>query len=373
VRIEGRTEPAFRHLADAFEANTEHGEVGAAVAVVLNGELVVDLWGGVADEQTGRPWQRDTLVFLWSATKPVVALTAMRLADQERLDLDAPVASYWPEFAASGKGSVPVRWLLSHRAGLPVPRGPLTRADVHDWGRFVAALAASEPWWQPGSVSGYHGLTFGHLVGEVVRRAAGAASYGEVLRAEVTDPLGLDVHVGLPATEHARVAVSRWADSGDVSGVEPPADGFARARAGVFAHLPDHNDASHWSEEWPSRNGIGTARDLARLLSHAVDGSLLSADGLAAWTESQGRGVDVVLAEAGLPLEVEWGLGVMRNTGHLGPSPTAVGHGGAGGALVVADPAYGLTFAYTPNHLRDEPFCLDPRAVRLLAAVYAGL
>jgi len=204
--LHGSCDDAFSAVKEAFHANfTDHDELGAGLCVIADGRTVVDLWGGFADVERTRPWERDTLVNVWSTTKGLVALCAQLLVERGQLDVDVPVATYWPEFAAAGKEELPVRYLLSHRAGLTGAREPLTVEDLYDWDRMTTVLAATEPWWTPGEVSGYHAFTFGYLVGEVIRRVSGR-SPGQFFAEEVAGPLGLDAFIGLPASEHGRVA-----------------------------------------------------------------------------------------------------------------------------------------------------------------------
>lgn len=198
IEISGEVASGYEPVRDAFRANFDkHGDVGAAFSLYVRGEKVVDLWGGVADATTGRPWAEDTLQLVYSTTKGATAICAHVLAQSGALDLDAPVAEYWPEFAAEGKGTIPVRWLLSHRSGLPTVDAHLTPADVIEWQPIVAALAAQKPYWEPGTAHGYHALTYGWLVGEVVRRVDGR-SLGRFFADEVAAPLGLDFFIGLP-------------------------------------------------------------------------------------------------------------------------------------------------------------------------------
>ncbi|WP_158709698.1 serine hydrolase domain-containing protein, partial [Streptomyces sp. NRRL S-15] len=205
-QIQGHCDDRFAAVRDAFAANfAERDELGAAVTVLLDGRPVVDLWGGWADGDRTRPWERDTVVNVWSTTKGPTALCAHILVDRGLLDLDAPVAAYWPEFAARGKESVRVRHLLSHRSGVAGLRDPHTLAELYDWELTTARLAATEPWWEPGTRSGYHAISYGFLVGEVVRRITGLLP-GEFLRQEITGPLGIDFTVGLPEKDAERVA-----------------------------------------------------------------------------------------------------------------------------------------------------------------------
>src|SRR5881296_3102792 len=204
--IHGRCDPRFLAVRDAFAANFAAGrEVGASFAATVEGESVVDLWGGSADAARTRAWERDTIVNVFSTTKAMTALCAHLLVDRGLLDLDAPVARYWPEFAQNGKRALPVHYLLSHRAGLAAIRQPLPTEAFYDWDRMVGALAAETPWWEPGTTSGYHAMTFGYLVGELIRRVSGKTP-GRFFRDEVALPLGCDFHIGLPAGEDHRVA-----------------------------------------------------------------------------------------------------------------------------------------------------------------------
>ena len=206
VKIEGTCEPRFKQVREIFADSFENGiEVGAAVAAVVDGKPIFDLWGGHADKARTRPWTRDTIVNVWSTTKGITSICAHRLVDQGKLDLDAPVAKYWPEFAQAGKEKIPVNFLLSHRAGLPAVRKQLPADAYVNWPVMCAALAAQEPWWVPGTKHGYHAITFGYLVGEVIRRITGKTP-GTYLREEIAGPLKLDVHIGVDASFDPRIA-----------------------------------------------------------------------------------------------------------------------------------------------------------------------
>lgn len=267
--VHGDCDARFSAVRTAFEENfRERGELGAAVSVTVGGETVVDLWGGWADAGRTRVWERDTLVNVWSTSKGPTALCAHILADRGVLDLDAPVATYWPEFAAGGKEGVLVRHLLSHRAGLAGLREPHALAEFYDWELTTQRLAAMEPWWEPGTQSGYHAFTYGFLVGEVVRRVSGLLP-GAFLEREVTGPLGVDFTIGLPEKEAGRAAEL----------VQPPAASSSE-QAAIFAQLtpaaiaalanPVLGAAEANSPEWraaevPAANGHGTARAIAAL------------------------------------------------------------------------------------------------------------
>ncbi|MFG1665754.1 serine hydrolase domain-containing protein [Streptomyces sp. Y7] len=383
AQVQGRCDPRFAAVREAFEANfREREELGAAVAVTVDGRTVVDLWGGWADAERGRPWERDTLVNVWSTTKGPTALCAHILADRGLLDLEAPVATYWPEFAAAGKEQILVRHLLSHRAGLSGLREPHSFEQLCDWELTTQRLAAMEPWWAPGTRSGYHAFTYGFLVGEVVRRVSGLLP-GAFLEREVTGPLGVDFAIGLPAKESGRVAEL----------VQPP---VARSseQAAIFSQLapaalaaltnPVLGAAQANSPEWraaeiPAANGHGTARAVAALYGifagrGTFDGRHVLSPGSAERVrEGQGGCRDLVLG-AGFAHETEIGLGLWLSgpNGSYGPNPRAFGHDGFGGSCGLADPEAGVSLGYTMNrmgpHIAD-----DPRKMALIDALYGAL
>ena len=378
--VQGTHHPAFEAVRSRFESNFESGEVGASVSVWLGGECVVDLWGGHADAARTRAWRRDTIANVYSTTKGVTALCAHRLAEAGQLDLDAPVARYWPEFAAAGKAEVPVRWLLSHQVGLPAIRKDLPAEALFDWHAMCEALAAEEPWWEPGTRHGYHAMTFGHLVGEVIRRVDGR-SVGAYFREELAAPLGLDFHIGLAESDHTRCAemIPAAAPEGgsDVMKQLTEGDGMT-ARA--FNNPPNRRNAVN-SPEWrsaeiPAANGHGDARSLAKLYAAlATTGELEDVHVLgraardAANTE-QATGPDAVL----MGLHTRFGLGYFM-TGKMipfGPSPNAFGHPGAGGSIAFADPDTGLSFAYVMNQMQMG-IAGDARGFSLIGAAYEGL
>jgi CubicO group peptidase (beta-lactamase class C family) len=382
LRVEGECEDRFAGVREVFESSFATGEVGAAVAVTIGKRLVLDLWGGHRDAARTRPWTRDTIANVYSTTKGITAICANRLAEQGKLDLDAPVARYWPEFGAAGKERVPVRWLLSHRAGLPALREDIPAPARFDWGYWTGALAAEAPFWEPGTQHGYHALTYGYLVGEVVRRVDGR-SLGTYVRQELSEPLDLDFHLGLAPEDDARVAEILPA---------PPAppgmpDPFAAARKDpaslvgrVFANPTltpaDVNTRAWRAAEVPAANGHGTARGLARIYGAlATDGTLdgvhvLSPGQIESANTEQSNGLDLVLA----PLPSRFGLGFMLTQPMIpfGPNPRAFGHPGAGGSIAFADPDAKLGFAYTMNQMQTG-LGGDARGFALIAAVYAAL
>jgi CubicO group peptidase (beta-lactamase class C family) len=384
--ISGTCDAAFEGVRQAFEANFRApGEVGAAVAVVVDGRPVVELWGGHADQARSRAWERDTLVNVYSTTKGMAALCAQRLVDAGALDLDAPVARYWPEFAAAGKGEIPVRWLLSHRAGLAAVRDPLPGEALYDWDAMCRALAAETPWWQPGERHGYHAVTFGWLVGEVVRRIDGR-SLGRYFREEVAGPLGADFHIGLPDALHARVA-----EMGPIPLPEPGAESASLTAlmlsdpegvsARAFLNPPSlalgPNVPAWRRAEIPGANGHATALGIARIYGALARGGeqdgvrVLSRAGIERCREQQSCGLDHVLR-----ISTRIGQGFMLSQAlplaSFGPNPGSFGHPGAGGSVGFADPEARVGFGYVMNRMGPH-ILLDPRADRLIDAVYDAL
>jgi CubicO group peptidase (beta-lactamase class C family) len=391
VMIEGEAAPGFEPVRQAFEANFDRGEssdIGAAVCVYQRGRPMVDLWGGLADPTTDRPWAADTLQLVYSATKAATATAAHLLAQRGELDLDAPVAEYWPEFAAEGKSGIPVRWLLSHRAGLPVWDGLLPLADALAWRPAVDRLAAQRPAWEPGTAHGYHGRTYGWLVGEVIRRVSGRTP-GRFFADEVAAPLGLDFFIGLPEAERSRVSRMVETASGfSLEGVSPadipaefrpilaaiadPDSLFNRAFALTDPPAIDFNDPAVQAAELPSSNGIGTARSLARMyaaLIGEVDGvRLLTPATLAGATAEQSTGPDRVMI-----FPSRFGSGFMLPTPESPlTGPTAFGHPGRGGSLAFGDPDLGVSFAFVVNHIQQNPLT-DTRAADLVTALRTAL
>ena len=366
--IEGTTDTGFEAVREAFAANfAERGDQGAAVCVYRDGAPVVDLWGGLADPTTDRPYAEDTLQLVFSTTKGATAVCANLLIERGLLDPAAPVCEYWPEFAAAGKEAITVEWVLTHKSGLAAIDATLTLSEALAWDPIVEALANQKPLWEPGTAHGYHALTFGWLVGELVRRVTGN-SIGACFAHEVAGPLGLDFWIGLPATEEHRVAplamtLDYIADMNPeelaimAANFGPDALGtkalFLNGAFGDFAegggpfNLPELHDA-----EVPAANGITTARSLARFYASLigdVDGvRILRADTVAEMSRSRTTGTDLVLGG-----ESKFGLGVMCDSAFtplLGPG--GFGHFGAGGSLGFAHPESGISFGYVMNQMR---------------------
>ena len=384
VKIEGTCDPKFNRVKDTFAENFEkRGEVGAAAAVMLDGKSVVDIWAGHADKEKTRPWTRDTLVNVYSTTKGVTAICAHRLADKGLLDIDAPVAKYWPEFAQAGKDKLPVRYLLSHRAGMAAVRKPLDDDALFNWNKMTTALAEQEPWWEPGTKHGYHALTFGHLVGEVIRRITGKTP-GTYLRDEIAGPLGLDLHIGLDAKDDAR--------TGDMIAMPPPGPGEPNLFAEIMKNpesvtfkafmnppggmRPGLVNTREWrAAEIPAANGHTTARSLAKLYGVLARGGeldgvrVMSKEQVAKCSIEQSNGPDALLM-----INTRFSLGFMMSQpgASLGPNPKSFGHPGAGGSLGYADPDAKIGFGYTMNKMHAS-LLIDPRAIALIDSVYASM
>ena len=370
-------EPGFGPVADAFRANfDEHGDVGAACCVYLDGRPVVDVWGGVADRTSGRPWTRDTIVIVFSCTKGVTAIAANQLIAAGKLDPDAPVADYWPEFAANGKAAITVGMALSHRAGLAAIDGDLSLDDIAAWDPVVAAIAAQAPNWEPGTAHGYHSRSFGWIIGELIRRVSGLPSPGAYIAQHIVEPLGLDFFLGVPDEEDARVATlypAPNADALDEFAAATPDSLFTRVftgPSGLLRYDDQWNTRLLRAAQLPSSNGHGSATALARMYAaclQPLDGVRLLADHtLDRATEVRSDGPDVVL---GQPLT--FGLGfALPPTLTPAAGPRSFGHPGAGGSLGFADRDRGLALGYVMNQMRFEA-AGDPRAASLSAAAVA--
>jgi len=376
--VSGHCDARFTAVREAFADNfAERGEVGAAVCVLVGGTVVVDLVGGWADADRTRPWRPDTMVNFYSAGKAVVALLALRLVDEGRVGLDTPLASVWPEFAAGGKESATLRHALSHRAGVPAIRERLSDDDLWQWDRMTDALAATPAWWEPGSRHAYHSNTFGHLVGEVVRRITGDGP-GTALR-RIAGPLGADLWFGVPPTHQHRCAEVIWAPAEPIAGIDSvDVDALPDDLAmNLLAHLnpPGYSsiglvNSAHWrAAQVPSTNGHGTAAGLARWYAALLSASPpLSAELLAQATTPQSVGPCPILGE-----DTVFGLGFTPTTARrpFGPNPGGFGHYGTGGALGFADPDAGVAFGYVMNHV--VPRWRSTRNQSLVDAVYGSL
>jgi CubicO group peptidase (beta-lactamase class C family) len=361
----------FAGVQELFDQHLSSGaDVGAAYCVTVGDETVVDLTGGWADAGHTRPWTADTIVNTYSVTKSITSLTALLVADRGDLDLYAPVARYWPEFAAGGKEDVTVAHLMSHSSGLSGWREPLTTEDLYDWEKCTSLLAAQEPYWKPGSASGYHAVTYGYLVGEVVRRVTGR-SLGTVFREEIAEPLGADFHIGLPAGEDHRVADLIIAD--DSPGDFFDADEIQRSAATNPPYpVAITRTRAYRAAEIPAANGHGNARAVAHVHAILANGGTfggrryLSEAGCRKALEVQVEGTDLVIG-----MDLRFGLGFAVG-GAMMPHPHTLYWGGRGGAFAAADLDANTAFAYTMNRMSmlGEP---DTRGFGLTMATWQAL
>jgi CubicO group peptidase (beta-lactamase class C family) len=373
TEIHGLAPQRFARVKDAFAANFAEGaELGARFTVALDGEPVVDLWGGYADRARTKPFEADTLTPIYSTGKAIMALMIATLVEHGKLDYEQRVAEIWPAFGQAGKDRITIAQALSHQAGLP---GFSTEQDPAIWfdrEAVLKVLAEQAPMWPPGTASGYHPITIGYIMGEVFRRVDGR-SMGQALREDFAEPFGIDYWIGLPEAEHGRVA--------DIQ--KPPAapdlgtlDAIKRAAFLDRGSAPAGKGAAAWRVlEIPSANGHGTAPALAKLMSVIATGGRL--DGkhiLSAATVAQATRERIFGQDKVLPFRISWAAGFMRNreTKVYGPGELTVGHSGWGGSCAFADPETRLSGAYVMN--KQSPYLIgDPRAVRLIEAVYAAL
>lgn len=390
--VQGTCDTRFELVREEFERNfRERGEVGASVAVTVDGRTVVDLWGGVADPATGRPWEKDTKVVVWSSTKGATSLCAHILIDRGELDLEAPVKKYWPEFATNGKESLPVRMLLNHQSGLAALRTPLEPGSFADWEKMTTLLARETPWWEPGTRHGYHAFTFGWLVGEVVRRVTGR-SVGAFFRDEVARPRGIDFHIGLPESLEAEVAAcippAPPAPGEPVSPVfvvamTQPESLPAHAIGNSGGYFPDPTQfdcrAAH-AAEIPAAGGITNARGLAAMYAPLANGG----DGVVSERElsrmaavSSASGLDATLL---LPTRFTLGFVKAVDNRRVSPHPDdsvliseeAFGHPGAGGSYGIADPKARMSIGYAMNRMGTGAG-FNARGQSLVDAIYRSL
>lgn len=397
--IHGEVALGFERVKDAFANNfSEHHDLGAAFSVYHHGNKVVDLWGGLADAETKRPWAEDSLQCVFSSTKGATAICAHLLAQRGELDFDAPVTKYWPEFGAAGKENIPVRYLLSHQVGLPwIP--PLTLEESLTWEAPIKALEAQPPAWEPGTAHGYHPGTYGWLVGEVIRRVSGKTP-GTFFAEEVAAPLDLEFWIGLPESQEHRVTTvesvdPRFDPMGDpetmtesqrnmIAASQDPDSLLTRAMS-ILPPETNPNSRAFRAHEQPAGNGITTARSLARmyasLIGDGVDGiRILSKETVERARTEQTSGMDKVVA-----MPTRFGLGFVLNWpiapgfpeyaslgGSLG-NEGAFGHNGAGGSLGFADPTADFSFAYVMNQMHVVTGGDDPRTLSLIKAVHEAI
>jgi CubicO group peptidase (beta-lactamase class C family) len=377
AEVHGTYDERFAPLAQELEWQLDSGdEVGASIAVTVDGEFVLDIWGGFADEARTAPWQQDTITNVWSTTKTMTTVAALRLVERGELDVYARVSDYWPEFAANGKQDIEVRHLMSHTSGVSGWAQPVVIEDVYDWERSTSMLAAQEPWWEPGTASGYHMLNQGHLVGEVIRRITGQG-LGEFFAQEIAGPLGADFHIGLDPSDFARVAnvIPPPPLAIDFTTMDPESPAIK-----TFIGPVPSAEAS-WTPEWRqavigAANGHGNAHSVARVQSlvsngGSVDGvRLLSPQTIDLIFDRQSRGVDLVL-DAPLSFGIGYALADADSAPRI-PEGRRCYWGGWGGSVIVNDLEHRATIAYVMNRMSSGTLGSD-RGTAYLKAAYGVL
>ncbi len=386
VDIYGSCARKFQRVRAAFERNFAQGmEVGAAVAVWVDGDLVVNLWGGSADAAGARPWRQDTLTTVLSGSKALTATCVHQLADRGELDLHAPVARYWPEFGQAGKEAITVAMVLSHRSGVIGPNARMSWQQVTDWDFVCEQLALAEPRWEPGSAQGYHMTTFGFILGEVFRRITGR-TVGQYLRTEIAESIGADVHIGLSPFDQSRCAerVNKPHARDLLADVQAPSDPTSlddHPKAGLsiaMGFAPDDelgsNDLHLWRQlEFPGTNAQVSALGLATFYNALAQEKLLSREHMDLVRVSQG-GFDTDLVLGPRVADHGWGLGYMLNQRAVnGPNQKIFGHGGLGGSFGFVDLEHRIGYAYVMNRFDASKANADPRSVALSNEVYAAL
>jgi CubicO group peptidase (beta-lactamase class C family) len=372
--VNGFVDPRFEGVRTTLAAMLASGQdIGASFAATIDGEPVIDLWGGHADEAQTRPWEKDTIVNVYSTTKTMTALTALWLADQGELKFEARVAHYWPEFAAAGKQDVTVAMLMSHSAGLSGFAEPMQPEDLYDWDLVCTRLAAPAPYWAPGTAPGYHAVTQGYLVGEVVRRITGK-SLGTVFAENLAQPLGADFHIGLPASEDARVADLVPPPGGAAISPGEPSELTKNMQSNPRIDPLDTRTRAWRGAEIPAAGGQGNARSVVAVQTLMANGGvsggkrLLSETGVRRAQELQIEGHDLILN-----MPVTYGLGYgLPGPARPFPNPNSVFWGGYGGSLVVCDMDARLCMSYVMNKMAGTTVG-DMRAGMLMAGVWGAL
>ena len=373
--IAGVCDPKFSEARDILAASIDSGnDVGASFAVTIGGEMVVDIWGGHLDETASAPWQEDTIVNVYSTTKTMSFLCALVLADRGQLDFDRNVADYWPEFAQNGKEQVKVWHLMNHAAGLSGMNDLMSAEDMYDWDKIVTLLAAQAPWWEPGSASGYHAITQGYLIGEVVRRITGK-TLGTYFQEEIAGPVGADFFIGVPPSEFHRISRLIPVGQGTAPDGGDPESIAARTFRSPFAGA-EHSWTDGWRRaEIPAVNGHGNARSVAKLQAPlACKGSAFGVDLMSAETATSVMtprisGTDLVL---GVPLSFGLGFGLVSELTPLSSSKNACFWGGWGGSSILVDQDARMSVAFVMNKMHDGVMG-DLRSLALLQAVYKAL
>ncbi|MDE0966308.1 MAG: serine hydrolase [Candidatus Latescibacteria bacterium] len=376
MNIEGFCDERFARVRDEFEKNfTERGDTGACFALTLEGEYVVDIWAGHQDKALKKPWQKDTIINVFSSTKTMTFLCALVLADRGLLNFEACVADYWPEFSAGNKAQIKVKHLMSHSSGLPGFSRGFTTSELCDWNFCCDDLANQSPWWEPGTQSGYHAITQGYLIGEVIRRITDK-TIGQFFKSEVADLVGADFQIGVDPNDFPRIAnLIEAKETAPILEMDPDS-----IPGRVFAGMEDDVAAMTTSVEWkqaeiPAANGHGNARSIVRAQTAlANSGSafgvqLLSQEGCSKALESQTNGNDLVL---GIPVNFAMGYALASEIIPISPNSNTLWWGGAGGSTVVVDTDAHACFSYVMNQM-DNNIVGDPRGAALGAAVYSSL
>lgn len=380
VEIHGFCDEKFASVKEAFLENfSKHGEVGASFAATINGKFIIDIWAGYADKAKSKPWEKDSIINVFSTTKVMTIICALMLVDRGQLDLDEPVAKYWPEFAQNGKENILVRQIFSHTSGLAGWDEKMAMEDLYDWDKAVGLLAAQKPWWEPGSSNGYHATTHGYLLGELVRRISGK-SLGTFFREEVSGPLNADFHIGFGKEHDNRVAeLIPWEmpQKGEPGYMEmDPNSFFSRVFTNPIIDIEKIKTREWRSAEIPAAGGHGNARSVARIASAIACGGevdnvrLMNMGTIKKAKEEQSYTTDLVLM---LPIRFGLGFGLPSKELPLpSPNANAVWWGGAGGSLVIMDLDNKVSLSYVMNQM-SMMIVGDPRAMGLMKAFYENL
>jgi len=373
AEISGTSAPEYGRLGALLSDSLDAGaDVGASVSVTVEGETVVDIWGGWVDEAKTAPWERDTITNVWSTTKTMTFLCTLLLAERGLLDYHEKVATYWPEFAQNGKADIEVRHLMSHTSGVSAWAQPVVVEDIYDWEKSTSMLAAQTPWWEPGTASGYHALNQGHLIGEVIRRIDGRM-LGEFFADEIAGPLGADFHIGLDPVEFSRI-------SNVIPPPPVPMDPSAMDPDSVMVKTftgPAPQAEVSWTPEWRqacigAANGHGNARSVARIQAVIANGGtvdgveLLSPDTIQMIFEEQSNGIDQVL---GLPVRFGMGYALHSIAVPYLPEGSYAYWGGWGGSSIIIDVDRKISFAYMMNRM-DAGLLGDTRSMDLATEVF---
>lgn len=378
AKVQGHCDPAFENVKESFQQFLDSGdELGASIYVDLDGTCVLDLWGGYADQSRTRTWDEDTITCVWSSSKTITNLAALMLVDRGLLDVHEKVSKYWPEFAANGKEDLEVRNFLSHSAGLPAWEPPIPIEEIYDLEKSTALLAAQAPWWKPGTVSGYHAISQGHLVGELVRRLTGK-SLKQFIDEEIAGPLGADFRLGAPEKDWPRIADVVPPPPLPANRIPPPDSVAARIARGSVSNAARANEPDYRRAALGASNGYSNARAINRIISVIAQGGqvkgaprILSQKTIDGIFEEQTNGVDLVLGR-----EVKWGVGFAL------PRPDVVDWipegrvafwGGWGGSIIIADTERRLTICYVMNKMESTGTMGNPRTAAYCRAVYDSI